>query len=99
MKINLKCWKSYSHTLDAWIKGPSFDLLPLWCHNLDDEPKLELWHDIYYPTNKNCPSLNLSISFLNIFSFLNQIEQFFVSLDVKIGGLQLYFECQKYKKM
>jgi hypothetical protein len=37
------------------------------------------------------------LSFFNIFSFLNQVEQFFVSLDVEIGGLQLYFECQKYK--
>lgn len=99
-KSNLKCWKSYSHTLDAWIKGLSLDLLPLWCHNLDDEPKLELWLVTYItPQIKIVHHLTClyNRAFFNIFSFLNQIEQFFVSLDVEIGGLQLYFECQKYK--
>jgi hypothetical protein len=97
-KSNLKCWKSYSHTLDVWIKGLSLDLLPWWCHNLDDEPKLELWLVTYTtPQIKivhhlTCP---YNWEFFNIFSFLNQIEQFFVSLDVEIGGPQLYFWVSK----
>jgi hypothetical protein len=99
MKINLKCWKSYSHTLDAWIKGLSFDLLPLWCHNLDDEPKLELWLVTYTtPQIQIVHHWTCSYHFSIYFHFLTKLNNFLCHWMWKLEGYNYTLSVKSIKK-